>query len=410
MADAERQLQVEGAQRARVGAAAVLGGLLFFGGQVLITLIGAKEKSIGILQGLAPAFNGQAAAHVDPRTVHEQFLVHYQWSLMGGFVISCVGVLLMIFPLRYLGAAEELRSSAPSPIGRYAAIGGPVLYGIFLPAFELSLILGAHSYLSGHARTGSAIDAATGGGLRVAFQLILTIGTLLLAVGFIMVSLRSMRVGLLTRMMGTVGIIAGVLFLIPITPLPVIQALWLIFLGAMHRFALFTRGVVTVFLAVLVRLRAHVAAVIGEPRFVHPRAIVGARTIHAGIAFGTGGAHAGLARSFVFVFVAVDRLAPFVTYLAGRILNGLAAAGDVLAGARNGVASRQRDCANGAKHCNAVFHIFDSRQHDRGTCRWQDGCMIGIAAPAGHQWPSETGVGRNGSGRALVCAVARKKR
>jgi len=233
MADAERQLQVEGAQRARVGAAAVLGGLLFFGGQVLITLIGAKEKSIGILQGLAPAFNGQAAAHVDPRTVHEQFLVHYQWSLMGGFVISCFGVLLMVFPLRYLGAAEELRSAAPSPIGRYAAIGGPVMYGIFLPAFELSLILGAHSYLNGHARTGSAIDAATGGGLRVAFQLILTIGTLLLAVGFIMVSLRSMRVGLLTRMMGTVGIIAGVLFLIPITPLPVIQALWLIFLGAM---------------------------------------------------------------------------------------------------------------------------------------------------------------------------------
>ena len=83
---------------------------------------------------------------------------------MGGFVISCVGVLLMIFPLRYLGAAEELRSNAPSPIGRYAAIGGPVMYGIFLPAFELSLILGAHSYLSGHARTGSAIDAATGGG------------------------------------------------------------------------------------------------------------------------------------------------------------------------------------------------------------------------------------------------------
>jgi len=233
MADAERQLQVEGAQRTRVGACAVVAGLLFFGGQVLITLIGAKEKSIGVLQGLAPAFNGQAAARVDPRTVHEQFLVHYQWSLIGGFVISCVGVLLMIFPLRYLGAAEQLRSNAPSPIGRYAAIAGPAMYGAFLPAFEISLILGAHSYLSGHARTGSAIDAATGGGLRVAFQLILTIGTLLLAVAFIMVSLRSMRVGLLTRMMGTVGIIAGVLFLIPITPLPVIQALWLIFVGAM---------------------------------------------------------------------------------------------------------------------------------------------------------------------------------
>ncbi len=233
MADAERQLEVEGAQRTRVGVSAVLGGLLFFGGQILVTLIGAKEKSIGILQGLAPALHGQAAAGVDPRTVHEQFLVHNEWALMAGFAISCIGVLAMVMPLRYLSAAEELRSPAPSPIGRYAAIAGPVMYGVFLPAFELSLIIGAHSYLSGHARTGVAIDAATGGGVRVALQLVLTIGTLLLAVGFIMVALRSMRVGLLTKMMGTVGIIAGVLFLIPITPLPVIQSLWLIFFGAM---------------------------------------------------------------------------------------------------------------------------------------------------------------------------------
>ena len=48
-----------------------------------------------------------------------------------------------------------------------------------------------------------------------------------------LISLRSMRVGLLTRMMGIFGIVAGVLFLIPLTPLPVVQALWLIFFGAM---------------------------------------------------------------------------------------------------------------------------------------------------------------------------------
>ena len=34
-------------------------------------------------------------------------------------------------------------------------------------------------------------------------------------------------------MMGIVGIIGGVLFLIPLTPLPVVQALWLVFVGAM---------------------------------------------------------------------------------------------------------------------------------------------------------------------------------
>jgi hypothetical protein len=233
MADAERQLAVEGAQRPRVAAAAVLAGLFFFGGQLWVAAIGAKEQTIGVLQGLAPAFKGLAAAAIDPRTVHEQFLVHHQVPLIAAFVISNLGTVAMILPLRYLAAAERSRSPAPSVIVGHLALYGPILLGIFLPAYELSLIVGAHSYLSHTARDAAAITAATGGGVRVAFQLILTLGTLAVAGAFIMVSLRAMRVGLLTRMMGIVGIVAGVLFLIPLTPLPVVQALWLVFFGAM---------------------------------------------------------------------------------------------------------------------------------------------------------------------------------
>jgi hypothetical protein len=233
MADAERQLAVEGAQRLRVAACAVVAGLFFFGGQLWVTTIGAKEQTIGILQGLAPALNGLRAAAIDPRTVHEQFLVHNQVVLIAAFVISNLGTLAMIIPLRYLAAAERVRSPAPSALPERLALYGPILLAVFLPAFEISLILGAHSYLSHSARDAAAITAATAGGVRVAFQLILTLGTLGVAGAFIMISLRSMRVGLLTRMMGIVGIIAGVLFLIPLTPLPVVQALWLVFVGAM---------------------------------------------------------------------------------------------------------------------------------------------------------------------------------
>ena len=233
MADAERQLAVEGAQRLRVAACAVVAGMFFFGGQLWVTTIGAKEQTIGILQGLAPALNGLRAAAIDPRTVHEQFLVHNQVALIAAFVISNLGTLAMIMPLRYLAAAERVRSPAPSALPERLALYGPILLAVFLPAFEISLILGAHSYLSHSARDAAAITAATAGGVRVAFQLILTLGTLGVAGAFIMISLRSMRVGLLTRMMGIVGIIAGVLFLIPLTPLPVVQALWLVFVGAM---------------------------------------------------------------------------------------------------------------------------------------------------------------------------------
>jgi hypothetical protein len=110
---------------------------------------------------------------------------------------------------------------------------GPVLIAIFVPVYEISLIIGAHHYLSGSARTAAAYSAATGGGGRTALVLLVTIGQLAVAAAFVLISLRSMRVGLLTRMMGSIGIIGGVLFLIPLTPLPVVQALWLVFLGAM---------------------------------------------------------------------------------------------------------------------------------------------------------------------------------
>jgi hypothetical protein len=233
MADAERQLAVEGAQRVRVAACALTAGLFFFGGQLWVAVVGGKEPTIGILQGLRPALHGLAAAAVDPRTVHEQFLVSHQGPLIASFLISNIGALGMLVPLRYLASAEMARSPAPSRIASQLALFGPILLAVFLPAFEISLIIGAHSYLSHSARDAAAITAATAGGLRVAFQLILTVGTLALAAAFIMISLRAMRVGLLTRLMGIVGIIAGVLFLIPLTPLPVIQSLWLVFFAAM---------------------------------------------------------------------------------------------------------------------------------------------------------------------------------
>ena len=233
MADAEHQLAVEGAQRMRVGALAVLSGVLLFGGELWAAVIEAKTPTVGIFQGLRPALSGLAAATVDPRTAQEHFLVHHQLPLIASLVIGSVAWIGVSFPLRYLAAAERLRSPAPSAITTYIAQYGPWIVALFVPALEISLIIGAHSYLSHDARTAAAVTAASGGGVRVALQLIATVGQLAVAAGFVLIALRSMRVGLLTKMMGTFGIIAGVLFLIPLTPLPVVQALWLIFFGSM---------------------------------------------------------------------------------------------------------------------------------------------------------------------------------
>lgn len=56
---------------------------------------------------------------------------------------------------------------------------------------------------------------------------------LALAFGLIMISLGAMRVGLLTRFMGYLGVIAAALFVLPLVPLPIVQIFWLGALAAL---------------------------------------------------------------------------------------------------------------------------------------------------------------------------------
>jgi hypothetical protein len=58
-------------------------------------------------------------------------------------------------------------------------------------------------------------------------------GQLALAVGYVFVALNAMRAGLLSRFMGILGCIIGVLVIIPLGPLPIVQTFWLVALAAL---------------------------------------------------------------------------------------------------------------------------------------------------------------------------------
>jgi hypothetical protein len=47
----------------------------------------------------------------------------------------------------------------------------------------------------------------------------------------VIISLNAMRAGLLTRFMGILGIIVGVLLVLPVAPSPIVQTVWLMSLG-----------------------------------------------------------------------------------------------------------------------------------------------------------------------------------
>jgi hypothetical protein len=229
MEDRERQLGLESAQRRNIAYLAAAAGLVYLLGDFLnLVLVSTKTPAIGLLEGLGPALHGKRAALIDPRTVDERYLNAHAAETLLIWVVIAVGLILMRWPLRYLRDAEVARSGQASKVTAFLASWAPPITAVALFGFELSLVIGAHSYLAGTARTSSAISGATAGAVRDVLIAIYELGLLGLAIVFVLVSMRSMRVGLLTRVMGVIGIISGVLFVFTLVPVPLLQAVWFV--------------------------------------------------------------------------------------------------------------------------------------------------------------------------------------
>jgi hypothetical protein len=229
MEDRERQLGIESAQRRRIACLAATAGLVYLLGDFLnLVLVSAKTPAIGLLQGLGPALRGQRAALIDPRTIDERYLSSHAVETLAIWVLIAIGLILMRWPLRYLRDAEVARSGQASKVTQVLASWAPPVTALALFAFEVSLVIGAHNYLAGTARTRTAVDAATAGVVRDIFIAIYELGLLGLAIVFVLISMRAMRVGLLTRLMGVLGIISGVLFVFTLVPVPLLQAVWFV--------------------------------------------------------------------------------------------------------------------------------------------------------------------------------------
>ena len=67
--------------------------------------------------------------------------------------------------------------------------------------------------------------------IAIAAGLIQFIGHVALGLGFVLIALNAMRVGLLTRFMGVLGIMAGVFLAFPFFSIPIVQAFWLVAVG-----------------------------------------------------------------------------------------------------------------------------------------------------------------------------------
>jgi len=152
-------------------------------------------------------------------------------DLIGSFA-SALGSFALAATLWYLWGSTVAREPKVKPrfIGILAVIGC-VLSGVSVVAYVANYGIQAHHFVDHGSQTYPEANALLTKPTLVIPQITNDFGLLLVAVGYVMVSLNAMRVGLLTRFMGYLGIIAGVLTIIPLVPIPIVEAYWLLALA-----------------------------------------------------------------------------------------------------------------------------------------------------------------------------------
>lgn len=142
-------------------------------------------------------------------------------------IINALASLAIAGTLSHLMVSVRNRNPEIKPYIRILAIVGGVVAAVTGIVYAIVVALKVHQFVTTGAQTYSEANHLTGAPGLLVLQLLGQLGALLLAVAFVLVALNAMRVGLLSKFMGYLGIFAGVLILFQITQIPIVQGYWL---------------------------------------------------------------------------------------------------------------------------------------------------------------------------------------
>ncbi len=231
------QVEHESERRARLGVPAFAGGFLYFLSAIVVTSTLSSAPTVGLLQGLAPALRGEANPAISPRAVEVKYISHHALPLIAGSVIKSVALVALTLVLVLLLDAARFRRPETWAYARpLVLVGGFGLAAINI-IHQIVGSIRAHSFAVGHDFTSHAVEQAlTKGTVNVGSQYLDLLAALALTAGMIVVSINAIRVGLLTRWMGVIGIFSGILILLPIggATLEIVPAFWMLGMGMLY--------------------------------------------------------------------------------------------------------------------------------------------------------------------------------
>jgi hypothetical protein len=134
--------------------------------------------------------------------------------------------------LLFLLSAAYVRGATTPRFARPLVLIGAAASGLGALLLQVGVMIRAHDFATSSDQGTQAAHDVLRSGIVVTASGIGGIGNIALAAGFVMVALGAMRVGLLTRFLGVLGAVVGVLLVLgPLSGSPsfIVQAAWLVF-------------------------------------------------------------------------------------------------------------------------------------------------------------------------------------
>jgi chromate transport protein ChrA len=204
----------------------------------------ARERPrVAVVAGVAAALTlagslvGRLAAGSPPDNLPAALLFYHrhQVSQYASGACSALGAVAIAVVLDFLYRAARARNPELSGWIRALPWVGGIGVAVFTVAYQIALAINVKHFATHGSQTYEEARKAVDAGVPPLLALLVQLA---LAVAIVLISVNAMRTGLLTRFLGYLGVISGVLFVFAFVPIPIVQVYWLgalalLFLGRM---------------------------------------------------------------------------------------------------------------------------------------------------------------------------------
>jgi hypothetical protein len=161
-----------------------------------------------------------------------QYTVDNAFGFIASGLLRGLAPVALAYAITFLAAATRARRPEFPRAAVYLTIVGAVIYCLGTAGAELERVIAFNGFLDSARTVDDARDVVSSAAITLA--LLAYVGQFIVAAGILLVSLNAMRTGLLTRFLGILGVVSGVVSVFPqLMPVPIVQAFWLLALGLM---------------------------------------------------------------------------------------------------------------------------------------------------------------------------------